>query len=68
MLDVERGEDVDAGVEDLGHVLIALDVAAAGHVGVGELVDHGEAWPALQDAVDIHLVEDAVAIDDLLAR
>jgi len=68
MLDVQRGIDVDPRIEDFLDVLIALDVPAAGHVGVGELVDDHQAWAPLQDAVDIHLIEDAVAIDDLLAR
>ena len=39
MLDVERGADVDAGGEQLLDVQVALGVAAAGRVGVGELVD-----------------------------
>ncbi len=68
MLDVQRGIDVDPGIQDFLDILVAFDVAAAGHVGVGQLVDDHQARPALQDAVDIHLVEDAVAVDDLLAR
>ena len=39
VLDVDRGDDVDAGVEQLVDVLPALLVAGAGHVGVRELVD-----------------------------
>ena len=38
VLDVERGVDVDAGVEQLVHVLPALVVPRAGGVGVGQLV------------------------------
>ena len=39
VLDVDGGHHVDAGVEDLEHVLVALLVAAARHVGVRQLVD-----------------------------
>ena len=39
VLDVDRGDDVDAGVEQLLDVLPALLVAGARDVGVGELVD-----------------------------
>ena len=42
MLDVDRREDVDAGGEQFLDILIALGVAAAGGVGVGELVDQHE--------------------------
>ena len=40
VLDVHGGHDVDAGLEEVEHVLVALGVPAAGDVGVGELVDH----------------------------
>ena len=36
---LKRADDVDAGVEQLDDVLVALLVVAAGHVGVRELVD-----------------------------
>ena len=42
MLDVERGVDIDALRQDFLHIEIALGVAAAGRVGVGELVDQNQ--------------------------
>ena len=57
VLDVDRGDDVDARVEQLVDVLPALLVAAAGHVGVGELVDERDRRPAGEDGVDVHLLE-----------
>ena len=39
VLDVERGVDVDAGVEQLLDVLPALGVSQPGGVGVGQLID-----------------------------
>ena len=47
MLDVQIGEDADARVEQLVHVLPALLVARARHVRVRQLVDEGESgWRA----------------------
>jgi hypothetical protein len=57
VLDVDRGQHVDAGVEQFVHVLPALGVARAGDVGVCELVDDGDLGPAGEDGVDIHLGE-----------
>ena len=45
VLDVDRGEHADAGIEKLEDVLIALFVRAARDVGVGELVDDAELRP-----------------------
>ena len=62
VLDVEGGEDVDPGGEQLFHVLMALDVAAALDVAVGELVDDGELRLAPEQGVKVHLGEHATAI------
>ncbi len=73
MLDVERRVDVDSGGDQLLDVEIALGVAAARRVGVGELVDEDQLRPSRQHGVDIHLVElaplvlDAPPRDDLEA-
>ena len=64
MLDVERRVDVDAGSEQLLDVEIALGMAAAGDVGVRELVDQNEFRPAREDGVEIHLLEHVVLIVD----
>ena len=55
MLDVERGEHVDAGVEQLLDVLPALLVAAARGVGVRELVDQDHRRAPGQHGVDVQL-------------
>ncbi len=69
VLDVDRRDDVDAGLEDLLDVLPALLVSppdacpapppvaggGAGHVGVGELVDEHDVGTAGQDGVDVEL-------------
>ena len=68
VLDVERGEDIDPGGEQFLHVLMALDVAAALDVGMGELVDDGELRLAPEQRVEVHLGEDAAAIHLALPR
>ena len=55
VLDVDRGVDVDAGVEQLLDVVPALRVPAAGRVRVRELVDQDQLGPAREDGVEVHL-------------
>ena len=57
VLDVDGGDDVDAGGQQLLDVLPALGVAGPGDVGVGELVDQRHLRPAGQHRVDVHLGE-----------
>ena len=57
VLDVERRVDVDAGVEQLEHVLPALGVARAGRVGVRELVDEEQRRLARERGVEVELLE-----------
>src|SRR5204863_8438920 len=52
--DVEGGDHVDAGLEQLVDVLPALGVTAAGNVAVGQLVDEDDLGAAGQDGVDVH--------------
>src|SRR6266536_607913 len=61
VLDVDGGEDVDVGIQQLLDVLPALGVAAAGVVGVGQLVDQAELRLAVQQPVDVHLGEGSAA-------
>ncbi len=57
VLDVDGGEDVDAGIEEFIDVLPAFGVAAAGDVGVGVFVHHrGSGCPG-QDGVEVHFLE-----------
>ena len=62
MLDVDGGHDVDAGVEQLQHVFVALAVLAAGNVGVGQLVDDDGMGMAGEDGVHVHLFQVDAAI------
>ena len=57
VLDVERGDDVDAGVEEFVDVLPSFLVPAAGHVGVGEFVHQRDLGMAGEHRVEIHLGE-----------
>ena len=68
MLDVERRPHVDAGGQQLLDVLPALRMAAAGDVGVRQLIEQQQARPARQRLVEIELAEDLVDVDDRLAR
>ena len=57
VLDVDRGIDVDAVREQFLDVEIALGVAAARRVGMGELVDQRDLRPARDQRVEVHLLE-----------
>ena len=52
------------GAEQLLDVLVALGVAAAGGVGVGQLVDQADGRPAREDGVEVHLAEGHAAVLD----
>ena len=68
VLDVHRRHHVDAGIENLEHVLIPLGIAAAGDVRVRQLVDHARLGLALDDRVDVHLFEHHAPVLDLASR
>lgn len=57
VLHVDRGQHVDARVEQFLDVLPALVVPRAGHVRVCQLVDHSDLRPAGQHRVQVHLGE-----------
>ena len=67
VLDVERGPDGLAGLQQLGDILPALGVAAAGGVGVGEFVDQQQAGVGGQRGVEVELLEDLAAVFYLAA-
>ena len=64
VLDVERGQYVDAGVAQLLDILPALRVAAAGGIGVREFVDQRDGRLAHQHGVDVEFIEPVRAVDD----
>jgi hypothetical protein len=68
VLDVERGRDVDAGVEQLLDILEAALVARARGIGVGELVEQEKLRLAGQRGVEVELGNGDAAVQDLLAR
>ena len=68
VLHVHRGEHVDACVEQVHHVLPALAVARALHVGVGQLVHQDEAGPPHEGRLEIELLEHAAAVLDFASR
>src|SRR5262245_43868393 len=57
VLDVDGGVNVDSVSEQLFDVEVTLGMAAAGHVGMRELVDQHDLWVASDDGVEIHLLE-----------
>lgn len=57
VLDVDGGDDIDAGGEDLLDVLPALGVPSAGHVGVSEFVDECHLRASAQQSVEVQLAE-----------
>ena len=68
VLDVERGVDIDAVVEQLLDIQIALGMPAAGGVGVRELIDQDELRMPRQNRVEVHFVQLTVFIVDAPAR
>ena len=68
MLDVQRRVHVDARVEQLEHVLIALGVAALRDIGVRQLVDEQDPRTPGQRGVEVELLERRAAVFDPAAR
>ena len=64
VLHVQRRVDVDAGGEQLGHVLPALGVARAGGVRVGQLVDQNQGRATGEGGVEIELAQAGAAVLD----
>ena len=62
MLDVDGRINVDAGGQQLFHILIALVVPAAGRVRMRKLVDQHELRPSRKDRVHVHLGQGAPLI------
>ena len=68
MLDIERGPDIDAGIEQFLDILVALGMAAFRRIGMGEFVDDDELGPSRQRRIEIELHERVAAIGDRPAR
>ena len=68
MLDVERGPDIDAGVEQFLHVLPAFGMPAIGSVAVSELVDDDQLGLARQRRVEIEFLDRAATVLDRAPR
>ncbi len=64
MLDVQGGVDVDAGVQQLRHVLPALGVAAAGGIRVGQFIHQDQGGTPREGEVQIELREDVAPVLD----
>src|SRR5208282_4792192 len=66
--DVDGGDHVDPGGEDLHDVLPPLGVPARSrHVRMGQLIDQGDLGPPAQHRVEVHFLNTAAAVLDLLA-
>ena len=65
MLDVDRGDHVDPGVEKLLDILPSFLVARTRDVSVRELIHQGDLRPAGEDRVQIHLFEGDPAVRQL---
>ncbi len=68
MLDIHRRIDVDAVRQQLLDVEIALGMAAARHVGMGEFVDKGNLRPPGDQRIEIHLLERLLLVGKPPAR
>ena len=68
VLDVQRGEYVDAGVQQFDDILVALGMTAPRRVGVSQLIDQHEPGLAREHGFQIELVERDAAVLDRLAR
>ena len=62
MLHVERGENIDPGGENFFHVQIALRVAAARRIGMGQLVHQHQRRFAGENGVQVHFRQGAALI------
>jgi hypothetical protein len=64
VLDVDGRVHVDAGFQQFEHVLVALEMAHAGRVGVGQFVDQHQLRFPRQDGVQVHFLQHRPAIFD----
>src|SRR6202165_2403514 len=65
VLDVDGGDHVDAGGENLLDVLVPLGMAPPGDIGVRELVDQCNLRATGEHRVEVHLLHEPAVIFDL---
>jgi len=68
MLHIERGVDVNARVEQFDHILVALGVAAAGHIGMGQFIHQRQLRATRQQTVEVQFLQQHAAIFEFAAR
>ena len=68
MLDVDRGPDVDAGVQQLHHILPAPLVAAARRIAVGQFVHQHQRRMPCEHGIQIHLLQRVAVVGHFLQR
>ena len=68
VLDIDRGVDVDAVGQQFLDIEIALRMAAARCIGMGEFVDQRDLRMARDQRVEIHLLEHLVLVGEPFAR
>ncbi len=68
VLDIERGDHVDACIQDLLDILVALDMPGAWNVGVGQFIDQHHFGMPRNNGLGIHLFERYPAVGDFLTR
>ena len=57
VLDVDGGVDIDAGSQQFLDVATTLGVAAPGCIGMSEFIDEHQLGSALEDGIEIHLLQ-----------
>ena len=65
MLDVDGGNHVDAGVEQLEDVFVPFLVRGSRRVRVGQLIDDRELRTTFLDGLQVHLLQGDAAVLDL---
>ncbi len=68
VLDVDGGVDVDAARQQFLDIEIALGMAAAGDVGMGEFVDQGNLRMPRDHGIEVHLLKHLILVFDPPAR
>ena len=68
MLDVERCEYIDAGIQQFFDILPALRMTGTGRIGMRQFIHQDQRWLALQGRIQVELRQLLVAILHLFQR